>query len=105
MPRVAMEGMVRMVVEGMVRMVVVEVMPMVAVEVMPMVAVGMENLVLETIGMIKVNMEMEMEVTYDHLRGRVLGREVVVTNVLGVDGLHHVFVIANQRSKAYQLPH
>lgn len=43
--------------------------------------------------------------SFDHLRGRVLGREVELTNVLGVDGLHHVFVIANQRSKAYQLPH
>ena len=50
-------------------------------------------------------MEILKEVSFDLLRGEVLCREVVVTNVLGVDGLHHVFVIANQRSKAYQLSH
>ena len=80
MPRVAVEGVKILAVEGIVS---------VAVEGVKILVVGMEILVLKAIGMIRV----EMEVTFDHLRGRVLGREVVVTNVLGVDGLHHVFVM------------
>ena len=41
----------------------------------------------------------------DTLGGGVLGREMEVANDCGAYGLHVGPMVANQRSKAYQLPH
>ena len=41
----------------------------------------------------------------DSLGGGVLGREMEVANDCGAGGLHVGPMVANQRSKAYQLPH
>ena len=41
----------------------------------------------------------------DSLGGEVLGHEMEVANDCGAGGFHVGPMVANQRSKAYQLPH
>ena len=47
----------------------------------------------------------EMMVMCDSLGGGLLGREMEGANDCGAGGLHVGPMVANQRSKAYQLPH